>query len=55
MDWEKALENVRFLIPLYEEIGLCGLFGLGYLKGLMYRYDDGERSADLYEAMMEAE
>ena len=55
MDWEKAIGNVDMLIPLYEEIGWPGIFGLNALKSLKRRYERGERSEDLYEEMMEAE
>lgn len=55
MNWEKAVKNIETLIPLYEEIGWTGSFGLSILRGYMHRYDEGERTQELYESMMSAE
>lgn len=53
-DWDAALQNIEFLIPLYAEIP-TGAFGLIALLNLRKRYLHGERSDALYEEMMEAE
>lgn len=55
MDWQKAIDNVEFFIPLYADLGPTGYFGLMFLLELRQRYNDGERSADLYESMMGVE
>ena len=53
--WEKAVNKVSMLLPLYVSIGACGYFGAVYLEGLLTRYKKGERTLDLYESMIEAE
>lgn len=55
MDWDKAEQNVKDLILLYQSIGYAGIFGLTFLNNLLQRFWNGERSEDLYESMMEAE
>ena len=45
-DWEKAVKNVEFFVPIYASLGILG----DYLD----RYHRGERSKELYEAMISA-
>lgn len=53
--WEKAVNNVGMLLPMYVGFGAVGYFGAVYLEGLLTRYKNGERTLDLYESMIEAE
>lgn len=52
--WEKAKQNIHELIPFYIMAGMAGGFGLLYLRRLMERYTSGERTIELYEAMIAA-
>ena len=54
--WDKALEHLRLYITEYACIGMAGRFGLdGVLLPLLRRYESGERTGDLYRAMLEVE
>lgn len=54
--WDEAKKNVWELLPFYIECGAAGgFFGAKYLRDLIERYNSGERTAELYEAMIEAE
>ncbi len=53
-DWTKALEHLNFFIVEYAAAGWAGQFGLqGVLLPLKKRYDAGERTKSLYDAIME--
>lgn len=55
-EWGKAIEYLNALIVEYASIGWAGRFGLdGVLIPLKKRYDSGERSKALYDAIMECE
>lgn len=55
-DWVKAYDHLNFLMSEYVMIGPSGAFGLyGVLVPLKKRYDMGERTKGLYEAIMECE
>ena len=54
-EWKKATENLNSVILMYSSIGPVGMFGLSMLSGLKTRYENGERTKDLYESMMSAE
>lgn len=54
--WNKAVEHLNTYIVEYASIGWAGQFGLnGILVPLKKRYDKGERTRELYDAMMEVE
>ena len=54
-DWEKAVKNVEFFVPIYASLGYIGLLGLCILGDYLDRYHRGERSKELYEAMISAQ
>ena len=55
-DWERAEKYLNDLIQGYEEIGPCGMFVLILtLYPLRQRYEQGERTQELYDAIMECE
>lgn len=54
--WDKALEHLNTYIMEYSMIGPMGFFGLqGVLVPLKRRYESGERTKELYDAMMNVE
>lgn len=53
-EWDKVLKYLDMLIVEYASIGWAGRFGLdGVLVPLKKRYEKGERSRELYNAIME--
>ena len=55
-DWEKAIKHLEFYIVEYASIGFSGQLALqATLIPLRKRYENGERTLQLYEAMMEIE
>ena len=55
-DWTKAIRHLEMLIVEYASIGWAGRFGLdGVLVPLRKRYESGERTRELYDAIMETE
>lgn len=51
--WEEAKAYLDMMIMAYQEIGSAGTFGLAFsLYPLKRRYDSGERTQDLYDAIM---
>ena len=56
VNWEKAEKHLDSLIAEYEAIGTAGWFGLNLtLLPLKRRLDSGERSEELYAAIMSCE
>lgn len=56
MDWERAINYLNELIAEYANIGFSGQFGLHLvLLPLKRRYDAGERTIELYNAIMQCE
>lgn len=56
LDWDKAIHYLTMLIAAYVEIGPAGAFGYHMvLRPLKERYDKGERTSELYNAIMECE
>jgi hypothetical protein len=59
MDWEKAEQHVRSVLKQYTDAaGMPSVsvgFGIMVLEALLRRYTAGERTPELYEAMMGAE
>ena len=53
-DWEKAVKNVEFFVPIYASLGYIGMLGLCILNDYLDRYRRGERSKELYESMISA-
>ena len=55
-DWEQAIKYLDSLILLYSGIGPAGMFGLaGVLTPLKTRYENGERTLELYKEIMQCE
>lgn len=55
-EWKKAIEHLDMLILMYASIGPTGMFGLaGVLSPLKKRYEEGERTKELYDAIMACE
>lgn len=55
-EWEKAINYLNQLIADYAGQGWTGQFALqGLLLPMKKLYDDGNRSRDLYEDIMECE
>jgi hypothetical protein len=53
LNWPEAEENFRFYMAQYVEIGPTGRFALvAVFWPLESRFDKGERTQDLYDAMM---
>jgi hypothetical protein len=59
MNWEAAEKRVRDVLETYKSLaGMPGAmmgFGIAILESLLNRYSSGERTEDLYDAMMSAE
>lgn len=54
MDWEVAKEHLYEMKKAYEEIGFAGAFGLSLtINPLVNRYENGERTKELHEEIME--
>ena len=55
-EWDKAIAHLNMYIVEYASIGWAGQFGLnGVLVPLKKRFDKGERTRELYDAMMNVE
>lgn len=55
-DWIVAYDHLNMVIAEYASIGWVGEFGLRcVLLPLKKRYDTGERTRELYDAIMECE
>ena len=54
-EWKEAYDYLHLMIGLYQGIGSVGRFGLNILLPLKLRYEQGERTRDLYDAIMEVE
>ena len=53
-DWDYAEEYLREMKQAYEDIGWVGGFGLSNtIIPLLDRFENGERTADLYEQIMD--
>lgn len=56
INWKEAEEYLNYLIAEYQNIGNAGWFGLNLtLLPLKRRFDFGERSDELYAAIMSCE
>ena len=56
LDWKQAENTLNMWIAEYTNIGLAGLPGLQLvLLPLKRRFDSGERTQELYEAIMSCE
>ena len=54
--WEKAITYLNLLIGTYASLGWQGSFGLNLtLLPLYKRYEGGERTPELYDAIMKCE
>ena len=55
-EWKKAISYLNNLIIEYASVGWPGQFGLhGVLVPLKKRYENGERTKELYNSIMECE
>lgn len=52
--WDEAKKKVWELISTYINCGVAGYYEAKTAAELMERYNNGERTAELYEAMIEA-
>lgn len=56
LDWDKAIDYLNMMIGMYEEIGPSGWFGLNLsLYPYKKRIESGERTKELYDAIMECD
>ncbi len=56
LDWEKAEEHLKWVEEIYTGLGSVGYFALVYvIRPLRDRFNKGERSEDLYKAIMSLE
>ncbi len=54
--WENAEKYLKVIEEAYQEIGLPGAYGLAMaIIPLKERFEAGERTEELYEAIMELE
>lgn len=53
-DWKKAYGHAQTFLTLYE-FTPYGAFGASLIRGLITRYDNGERTEELYLAMISIE
>jgi hypothetical protein len=51
-DWEKAEVYLKTCESAYAEIGSAGFFVMSILRGLRDRFNGGERTSNLYDAIM---
>ena len=54
-DWGTAEHQLNTLIAAYAGIGPAGFFGGGVIASLKERYDNGERTQALWDAIQRAE
>lgn len=52
LDWDKAEKHLYDVERAYEEIGLTGMFGLGFIYPLIERFENGERTQEFYNEIM---
>ena len=53
-DWEEAKKHLDEVRQAYTETGAAGLLGLHYtINPLLIRYENEERTQDLYTSIME--
>ena len=55
MDWVKAKDYLDLMMALYAGIGWAGAYGLAIMRPLAQRFADGERTRELYDAIMDLE
>ena len=48
--WDEAIENARFMLDEYKKIP-TGMFGAMNISATIARYDQGERTTELYEEL----
>lgn len=53
--WEEQARRLEQLLGLYAGIGSAGAFGMGAIAATKTRYDDGERTPELFRDMGECE
>lgn len=54
LDWNGAVENVRFLMGEALMLGPTGYFYMMACQNMLKRYENGERTRELYEEMKDA-
>ncbi len=56
LNWEKALAHLNNTRIAYTEIGASGILALTLVMNpLLVRYENGERTQDLYDSIMNLE
>lgn len=53
LDWEKALEHLEQMKNFAKELGGTGTFYIMGCNELKSRYDNGERTEELYNEIMD--
>lgn len=54
-NFEKAYQHCKDLFGEYLMIGSAGMFGVALLKDYLTRYENGERTYQLFKDMSESE
>lgn len=55
-DWEEAKKHLDEVKQVYNVIGTAGFLALQFtINSLLFRYEKGERTQDLYDSIMELE
>lgn len=52
-DWDIALDRLEFYEKAYSDLGLPGILGLAVIHKMQAQYYAGDRSAELYQRIME--
>jgi len=55
INWDRAEKHLYNMKQGYKEIGPMGIFGLSSIIPLVKRFEDGERTKELYDKIMELE
>lgn len=55
LEWPEAVEHLTTLMEEYAKIGPAGMFGIRIMTPLKVRYDNGERTKELYADIMATE
>lgn len=53
LDWGKALNHLRDMRSVAQALGWTGMFYVMGCNELLARYEHGERTEELYNAMIE--
>ncbi len=53
LNWTEAERHFNEVVQQYEEIGPAAFFALSTFRPLRARFQSGERTKELYDAMMD--